>query len=56
MNSKIYRCGWCGIITDEIGSGYNITEEQFQKAVRILNEYGDRKTHKVHGECCQHES
>lgn len=26
-----------------------------KKAIRILKEYGDHRTHKEHGECCVHD-
>jgi len=55
MNSKIYRCGWCGSITDKNGLTENITKETFKRTAKILDKYGDRKTHKVYGSCCPNE-
>jgi len=51
VNSKIYRCGWCGHPTDKDGNC--LQNESFKKAVSILETYGDVKhTHLVNGECC----
>lgn len=53
MNSKIYRCGWCGTPTNL--NGETLSGEAFKKAVKILENYGDNKTHKTHGDCCINE-
>lgn len=53
MNSKIYRCGWCGTPTDS--KGEPLSGEAFKKAVNIIETYGDYRTHKEHGYCCIHE-
>ncbi len=53
MNSKIYRCGWCGLPTDQ--NGTNLTDEPFKKAIRIFRKYGDCHTEKTHGDCCRNE-
>ena len=50
MNSKLYRCGWCGCPTND--RGHNLHGIVFEKAVRIIKEYGDGHTHKTHGDCC----
>lgn len=50
MNSKIYRCGWCGMPTDS--NGRILYGDAFQKEVRIIERYGDSRTHLVNGECC----
>jgi hypothetical protein len=52
MNGKLYRCGWCGTITES--SGEPLRGEQWTKAARILTEYGDCRTHKLNGWCCGH--
>ena len=48
MNSKLYRCGWCGLPVQQDGNMLDGTE----KAIKIIEKYGDRKTHKVNGWCC----
>jgi hypothetical protein len=53
MNSKIYRCGWCGSITDY--KGENLKGLQWEKVARMIDRYGDYRTHKVNGWCCGHE-
>ena len=53
MNSKLYRCGWCGFPTKETGEC--LTGEQFEKADKIIAEYGDGHTVLVHGWCCEEE-
>ena len=50
MNSKIYRCGWCGHPTDK--DGKCLTDKAFKKAINIIEKYGDHHTTKVNGECC----
>ena len=50
MNSKIYRCGWCGCPTDE--SGRNLNGITFARVVAIIEKYGDGHTEKTHGDCC----
>ena len=51
MNSKIYRCGWCGYPTDKDGNC--LANEGFEKAKKIIDTYGDGEhTHLVNGECC----
>ena len=51
MNSKIYRCGWCGYPTDK--EGEILRGEAFEKAKNIINAYGGKQhTHLVNGECC----
>jgi hypothetical protein len=50
MNGKLYRCGWCGMITDE--DGEPLDGEPFEKARRIIETYGDHRTHKLNGNCC----
>lgn len=54
MNSKIYRCGWCGHPTDSTGT--QLTGEAFNKAWKIIETYGDNHhTHLEHGDCCAQE-
>lgn len=50
---KIYRCGNCGSFTTEDGSP--ISDEEFKKVKKIMDEIGDSKTELVHGDCCVHE-
>lgn len=50
MNSKIYRCGWCGHPTDKEGNC--LQDESLSKAIRIIETYGDGHTDKVNGWCC----
>jgi len=50
MNSKIYRCGWCGAPTDE--NGRNLQGGTFQRVVNIIEKYGDGHTEKTSGDCC----
>jgi hypothetical protein len=51
MNSKIYRCGWCGYPTDKDGN--TLHDEPFEKAKKIIDTYGDGEhTHLVNGSCC----
>ncbi len=54
MNSKIYRCGWCGCPTD--CNGNVLDELRFKKVVNIINTYGDGRTEKTHGQCCESEN
>lgn len=53
MNSKIYRCGWCGCFTNKNGQVLELV--MFKKADRIVEKYGDIKTVRVTGECCYNE-
>lgn len=53
MNSKVYRCGYCGDVTDE--NGIPLDGEPRQRVINLLETYGDSRTHKTHGSCCQHE-
>lgn len=53
MNSKIYRCGWCGHPTNE--KGQTLQGNDFKKAVNIIEKYGDGRTEKTHGDCCVRE-
>lgn len=51
MNSKLYRCGWCGCPTDE--NGNNLKDENFKRAVNLIENYkADAHTHLVNGNCC----
>lgn len=50
MNSKIYRCGWCGCPTNE--NGQNLHVETFKRVVNIIEKYGDGHTEKTNGDCC----
>jgi CRISPR/Cas system-associated protein Cas10 (large subunit of type III CRISPR-Cas system) len=53
MNSKIYRCGHCGQPVDK--NAKPLEGESFERVCRILDEYGDHRTHKKHGKCCAYE-
>ncbi len=51
MNSKLYRCGWCGHPTDDKGT--TLKDEQFKRVVNLLdhpNVVGH--IHLVNGDCC----
>lgn len=50
MNSKIYRCGYCGQPTTDDGDV--LDESDTKRVKRIITEYGDHHTIKTHGECC----
>jgi len=56
MNSKIYRCGWCGSPTE--ANGYELDGEPRGKAINIIETYGDYRTHQTNGSCCppEHEN
>ena len=50
MNSKIYRCGWCGTPTDK--NGKTLDENVFKRVVNIIEKYGDAHSVRTHGYCC----
>lgn len=51
MNSKIYRCGWCGTPTDT--NGIVLNPEDFKRVVELINNYNTTPhEHLVNGECC----
>lgn len=51
MNSKIYRCGWCGHPTDKDGNP--LKDEDFKKVVNLIENYkSEHHTHLEHGYCC----
>lgn len=50
MNGKIHRCGYCGAPVNS--KAEPLEGEAKEKAIRILETYGDYRTHKEHGECC----
>lgn len=50
MNSKLFRCGWCGHPTEE--NGRILSGEALKKAAKIIENYGDSHTHQVNGYCC----
>lgn len=52
MNARIYRCGWCGSFLTKHGE--DLTKEEFLKAERIVNTYGDYRTILLNGWCCYH--
>lgn len=52
MNSKIYRCGWCGNPTKSDGS--ELTQEQYERVVNIIETYGDGHSIMTNGFCCDH--
>jgi len=47
----VYRCGYCGNITDKNGEA--LYDEEWEKSKKILDKYGDKFTQKVNGECCK---
>lgn len=51
MNSKIYRCGWCGYPTDKDGNC--LRNDAFRKVSDMLLNY-ETSMHETHvdGECC----
>jgi hypothetical protein len=49
----VYRCGWCGNITDENGEA--LDKKKWEEAKEILDIYGDKYTIRVNGECCRGE-
>lgn len=53
MNSKIYRCGWCGCPTNENGNGLDATLQK--RVISIIEKYGDGHTQKTNGYCCAYE-
>lgn len=50
---KVYRCGNCGSFTNEDGSP--LSDDEFKKIKKIIDEIGDSKTELVHGDCCVHD-
>ena len=50
MNSKIYRCGWCGTPTDD--RGVVLSGECWDRVTSLLSKYGDKRTHQRTGTCC----
>lgn len=51
MNSKLYRCGWCGHPTNH--NGVPLKDEQFKRVIIILSKQtAQNHTCLVHGECC----
>ena len=55
MNSKIYRCGWCGCPTDK--EGKVLLEEKLNRVMKILHEYYPIINHVelTQGDCCRWE-
>lgn len=54
MNSKIYRCGWCGNITQLTGELIH-DQKIWNRISNLIKKYGDGHTEKTHGDCCRHE-
>lgn len=50
MNSKIYRCGWCG--TPTTADGNALEQGHFNRVVSMLEKYGDKHTVMINGNCC----
>jgi len=50
MNSKIYRCGWCGNPTTVDGS--ELEQSKWERVVSIIEKYNDSHTTKTNGYCC----
>lgn len=46
----VYRCGWCGNITDM--SGNELQGSERSCAITLLNLRGNRDTKHVNGKCC----
>lgn len=55
MNSKIYRCGYCGLPTDWNGDPV-MPFDVYARIVNLIEKYGDRHTHKTYGYCCEKEA
>lgn len=49
---KIYRCGWCGSFLKKNGKLLNHYGTTFKKLRKYIEEYGDKNTIKMNGECC----
>lgn len=50
MNSKLYRCGYCGQPVDNEGNP--LKGEVRERVISLLKTYGDSHTYEEHGECC----
>ena len=51
MNSKIFRCGWCGHPTNEEGDC--LRGKSLKKVVKLINNYKTSShEHLNNGECC----
>lgn len=53
MNSKIYRCGWCGNVTDK--KGKVLIGDIRQRTINTIQKYDKRlspHTSDVNGYCC----
>lgn len=51
MNSKIYRCGWCGNPCNE--KSEPLQDGNFRRVINIIENYkADEHTHLVNGDCC----
>ena len=53
MNSKIYRCGWCGNPTD--ADGNELVGDSFKRVIQIFLTYPDNNSHTslTPGHCCR---
>lgn len=54
MNVNLYRCGWCGDITDEDGNVLPFGKKR-EKVIKILEKYGDKRVIKTTCEWCYEE-
>lgn len=51
MNAKLYRCGFCGMLTDK--DGQQLDGAAFEKARKIHEQVGSQNhTHQLEGSCC----
>lgn len=54
MNSKLYRCGWCGNITQPNGQIIH-DKTIWNRIASILDRYGNGHTEKTPGDCCRNQ-
>ena len=52
INTKVYRCGYCGNPTSV--EGKELSEEVRDRVIQIIVKYGDGHTEQTHGDCCRH--
>lgn len=53
MESKVYRCGYCGSPVDALGG--KLPEQIEKRVIVILETINAHHVHLEHGECCVHE-
>ena len=54
MNSKIYRCGWCGTPTES--NGKTLEGEILDRVYSVMKKYSEVHTEATHGSCCEEEA